>query len=190
MFEQIHPPSSVQTIVRNRQKDISFQCLNVMDDAEPSQQDAGHDGAALEEDTFDTVTKLQDELALLCENLFVGIGSLQRDAPPRSLQGEDVVAVQGQPAPGDVDASAAALGKNVSQSLAAVKACIDALPDDVTSRPGTRDDDGELERLMRENDALDGEMAQAIESAQNAIDKLGRLHGTIVEAIFKDSSPS
>eukprot|EP00889_Picochlorum_renovo_P004517 jgi/Picre1/31547/NNA_006899.t1 len=87
-------------------------------------------------------------------------------------------------------ASAAALGKNVSQSLAAVKACIDALPDDVTSRPGTRDDDGELERLMRENDALDGEMAQAIESAQNAIDKLGRMHGTIVEAILKDSSPS
>lgn len=190
MFEQKHTSSSIQTVVRNRQKDIIYQCMKGMDDAEPSQQDAGRDGPSLEEGTFDTVTKLQDELALLCENLFVGIGSLQRDAPPRSLQGEDVVAVQGQPAPGDVDASAVALGKNVSQSLAAVKACIDALPDDVTSRPGTRDDDGELERLMLENDALDGEMAQALEAAQNAIDKLGRMHGTIVDAILKDSSPS
>jgi hypothetical protein len=158
-----------------------------MDDAEPSQQDTGRDGAALEEDT---VTKLQDELSLLCQDFFFGIGFFNWDGLHRSLQGEDVGGVQGQPAPGDVDASAAALGKNVSQSLAAVKACIDALPDDVTSRPGTRDDDGELERLMRENDALDGEMAQAIESAQNAIDKLGRMHGTIVEAILKDSSPS
>ncbi len=160
-----------------------------MDNAESSQEDTGRTDPPLEQDTFDTVTKLQDELALLCENLFVGIGSLQRDAPPRSLQGEDVVSVPGQPAASvDVDASAVALGKNVSKSLAAVKACIDALPDDVISRSDTQGDDtGELERLMRENDALDEELARTMKASENAIEVLESMHETMVKAILKDS---
>ncbi len=44
-------------------------------------------------DTLDTdlVTQLQADLALVCERLFVGIGSLQRDARPVPLEDEEVV---------------------------------------------------------------------------------------------------
>ena len=80
------------------------------------------------------------------------------------------------------------MGKNVSKSLAAVKACIDALPDDVISRSDTQGDDtGELERLMRENDALDEELARAMKASENAIEVLESMHETMVKAILKDS---
>ena len=39
----------------------------------------------------DLVTQLQADLALVCEHLFVGIGSLQRDARPVALDDEEVV---------------------------------------------------------------------------------------------------
>lgn len=153
----------------------------------PRQEDSGPVGTKeQEEETFDSVTQLQEELALLCENLFVGIGSLQRDAPPRSLQGEDVVTAPGQPAGvSDVDAAATAMGKKLGQSLSAVKKCIEDLPDDVISRPGSQNySDDELERLMRVNDGLDGDIAKALETAQHHAEKLGAIHGAIVEALL------
>lgn len=51
------------------------------------------DSSQAPQDVLDTdlVTQLQADLALVCERLFVGIGSLQRDARPVPLEDEDVV---------------------------------------------------------------------------------------------------
>ena len=36
------------------------------------------------------MSRVQENLAQVCERLFVSIGSLQRDAPPQSLQDEEL----------------------------------------------------------------------------------------------------
>ena len=58
-----------------------------------SPADGGADTRGDPGETFDTdlVTQLQTDLALVCEHLFVGIGSLQRDARPVPLEDEEIV---------------------------------------------------------------------------------------------------
>lgn len=57
------------------------------------------DGNQANDMVMDHVSKLQIELERLCGGLFTAIGSLQRDAMPRSLQDEAVVLQSRQVSP-------------------------------------------------------------------------------------------
>ena len=117
--------------------------------------------ASREQETLrtDLVTQLQMDLALACERLFVGIGSLQRDARPLPLDDEEIVGVSGAGgtsatngvgtagvpsdttnAPGrqanldsesDINATAKRMGADLRESLRRLERHIRMLPDGI-----------------------------------------------------------
>jgi hypothetical protein len=144
--------------------------------------------------SMDSVSRLQIELAVLCERLFVTIGSLQRDAPPESLHGEDVCvdrksAESLEQQQREIRASAEKMGLEVKESLDILKKCIDELPDGLVGCSGPEGifqegEDGELEGLMVKSRELDDALRLAIEKGQGMSQGLESVHSALVDALL------
>jgi hypothetical protein len=159
-------------------------------EARPSTEQPQHHDTS----SMDSVSRLQIELALLCERLFVTIGSLQRDAPPESLHGEDVCvdrksAESLEQQQREIRASAEKMGLEVKESLGILKKCIDELPDGLVGCSGSEGmfqegGDGELEGLMVKSRELDDALRLAIEKGQGVSQGLESVHSALVDALL------
>lgn len=148
--------------------------------------------------TMDSVSRLQIELAVLCERLFVTIGSLQRDAPPESLHGEDVCVDRKstdslQQQQREIRASAEKMGLEVKESLRVLKKCIDELPDGLVGCSGSEGifqegEDGGLEVLMARSRELDDALGRAIERGQRMCQGLESVHSALMDALLLTKS--
>jgi hypothetical protein len=155
----------------------------------------------------DLVTQLQEDLALVCEHLFVGIGSLQRDARPVPLDDEEVVSTSAvvasaadalaqqqqeqreqreQRGPEDIQAAAERMGADLRESMRRLERHIQLLPDDVvydTSKRmgGDGVDSAEVRGLVEENKALRAKLEEVVLSRTREVVGLEERHGALVE---------
>lgn len=136
----------------------------------------------------DGVSRVQQDLANVCEHLFVSIGSLQRDAPPQSLQDEDIWnSDSGKPDQGTMEETARSLGVGIRESLDALKCSIDALPDGLISTNGTMDsseDMAVLVDMVEKNTELEKDLEDACHTAEDHARRVERVHGAIVDALL------
>ena len=152
----------------------------------------------------DLVIQLQEDLALVCEHLFVGIGSLQRDARPVPLDDEEVVSTSAvvasaadalaqqqqeqreQRGPEDIQAAAERMGADLRESMRRLERHIQLLPDDVvydTSKRmgGDGVDSAEVRGLVEENKALRAKLEEVVRSRTREVVGLEERHGALVE---------
>ena len=152
----------------------------------------------------DLVTQLQEDLALVCEHLFVGIGSLQRVARPVPLDDEEVVSTSAvvasaadalaqqqqeqreQRGPEDIQAAAERMGADLRESMRRLERHIQLLPDDVvydTSKRmgGDGVDSAEVRGLVEENKALRAKLEEVVRSRTREVVGLEERHGALVE---------
>lgn len=169
--------------------------------AEVAQQPENDESETLE---TDLVTQLQEDLALVCEHLFVGIGSLQRDARPVPLDDEEVVSTSAvvasaadalaqqqqeqreQRGPEDIQAAAERMGADLRESMRRLERHIQLLPDDVvydTSKRmgGDGVDSAEVRGLVEENKALRAKLEEVVRSRTREVVGLEERHGALVE---------
>jgi len=169
--------------------------------AEVAQQPENDESETLE---TDLVTQLQEDLALVCEHLFVGIGSLQRDARPVPLDDEEVVSTsavvasaadalaqeqQEQRGPEDIQAAAERMGADLRESMRRLERHIQLLPDDVvydTSKRmgGDGVDSAEVRGLVEENKALRTKLEEVVRSRTREVVGLEERHRALVEDMF------
>lgn len=76
---------------------------------------------------MDLVTELQSQLAVLCSHCYATIGTLQRDAPPSSVDGEAVLAFQPQAT--SVTEQTQTMAAQVVQTVQQIDGLLKQLPD-------------------------------------------------------------
>lgn len=76
---------------------------------------------------MDSVTELQQQLVMLCSHFYATIGTLQRDAPSASVEGEPLLA--SPPAQEAVAQQTQAMAKQVVQTAQNINKLLKELPD-------------------------------------------------------------
>ena len=134
---------------------------------------------------MDVLTQLQEHVNATCALFFTHVGVLQRDAPPAGGAGDaggagggSATPNQAEGAPGGAGGAAAApktaaefraevssMAETVLKASAAADALISALPD----TPSEAELDRQLDAAVRESEALEMELLQALEGAEDAL---------------------
>lgn len=154
-----------------------------------------------EADTLDTdldtdlVTQLQADLALVCEHLFVGIGSLQRDARPVPLEDEEVVGgggttlAGGADDVGDIQAMATRMGGDLAESLRQLERHIHLLPEVVYDTSKHRGGEGveaeEVRALLAENRALREKLEGVVRVRTEEVNELEEKYRRVVDDLLR-----
>lgn len=140
----------------------------------------------------DGVSRVQEALAQVCESLFVSIGSLQRDAPPRSLQDEDIWNTPGgdvKPSEKDtIEETAVSMGTEIQKALEELKSSIDALPDTLmvtkTMHDTTSVEVCALVEAVQKNVELEKELVEVLKNAEEHTQRMQGIHAAIVDSLL------
>jgi hypothetical protein len=168
-------------------KDVDID-MDQAGDMDSSREDSAGDQAG--PSGADLVSQLQIDLAQACEHLFVGIGSLQRDAKPVPLDDEEVVRPSGGPAVPvsgeDIEATARNMGMQLKESLHRLELGIKALPDgliyDTSERMGQKAASRpEMLSLVEENANLRGALEEAVIRAEEHATRLEAEHKALFD---------
>jgi len=138
----------------------------------------------------DSVSRVQENLAQVCERLFVSIGSLQRDAPPQSLQDEELWNVSSDTRKAmmsekEMEESVRSMGVEIQESLDRLKDSIDALPDDDMGH-----DAPVLVEAIEKNVELEKRLKDAVMVAEDHVRRVECVYGSIVDSLLLSSSSS
>mmetsp|Transcript_10932 Transcript_10932/g.30914 ORF Transcript_10932/g.30914 Transcript_10932/m.30914 type:complete len:133 (-) Transcript_10932:111-509(-) len=114
----------------------------------------------------DIVTQIQDQLNLLCSTMFNLTGTLQRDAPPLSLDGEPAAP---SPVPGfNTKEATEAMAAQISEASKLVDTLVRSLPDTETSEEQLR----RIAALQEENELVGQELDSELEKADRQLAEL------------------
>ena len=116
---------------------------------------------------MDTVTEVQQQLAVLCSHFYATVGTLQRDAPSVSIEGETLLASHKQETP--LTEQTQAMAEQVVQTAQKIDRLLRQLPDAFDNES---DQQAHIQTLQQQHQEEGAKLDHTVRLAKQQLDVL------------------